>query len=118
MILKSTSLKDLQDFCEAQFKAAEGENANLLSADEVKRLTETRNKAQACVKEYEELAQNYQQLLKDYNEMIQHTSTAERTNEVEKPAGDAKPASTGFNAEKFAKEWFQEHAPKKSNGGN
>lgn len=111
MILKSASLKDLQDFCDAQFKAVEGENAKLLSADEVKRLTETRNKAQACVKEYDELAQNYQQLLKDYNEVIQHTSTAEKTKEVENPAGDAKPASTKFDAEKFTREWFQKHAP-------
>ena len=61
MVLKSASLKGLQDFCAEQFKLAEGENAKLLSADEVKRLTETRNRAEAAAKEYDELAQNYQQ---------------------------------------------------------
>ena len=112
MVLKSASLKSLQDFCEEQFKAAEGENAKLISADEVKRLTETRNRAEAAAKEYDELAQNYQQLLKDYNEAILHTGvSAEKTKEVENPAGDAKPASTTFDAEKFAKEWFAKNAP-------
>jgi len=43
--------------------------------------------------------------------MIQHTSTAERTKEVEEPAGDSKPASTKFDAEKFTREWFEKHAP-------
>lgn len=30
MVLKSASLKGLQDFCAEQFKLAEGENAKLL----------------------------------------------------------------------------------------
>ena len=112
MVLKSASLKSLQDFCAEQFKLAEGENAKLLSADEVKRLTETRNRAEAAAKEYDELAQNYQQLLKDYNEAILHTGvSAEKTKEVENPAGDAKPTSTTFDAEKFAMEWFKKNAP-------
>ena len=112
MVLQSASLKSLQDFCEEQFKAAEGENAKLLSADEVKRLSEVRNRAASASKEYDELARNYQQLLKDYNENILHTgTTAEKTKEVENPAGDAKPASTTFDAEKFAREWFAKNAP-------
>ena len=40
MVLQSASLKSLQDFCEEQFKAAEGENAKLLSADEAKLVIE------------------------------------------------------------------------------
>lgn len=112
MILQSTNLRSLQDFCEQQFKAAEGENAKLLSADEVKRLTETRNRIEAASKEYDELARNYQQLLKDYNEAILHTgTTAEKTKEVEEPAGDAKPANSTFDAEKFTKEWFEKNHP-------
>ena len=112
MVLQSTSLKNLQDFCDQQFKAAEGENAKLLSADEVKRLTETRNRAEAASKEYDELARNYQQLLKDYNEAILHTgTTAEKTKEVEEPAGDAKPANSTFDAAKFTEEWFKKNAP-------
>lgn len=113
MVLKSASLKGLQDFCEEQFKAAEGENGKLLSADEVKRLTETRNRAEQASKEYDELAQNYQQLLKDYNEMILHTGTsAERTKEVDNPAGNATPANAPFDAEKFAENWFKKNASK------
>lgn len=113
MVLKSASLQSLRDFCEEQFKAAEGENAKLLTADEVKRLTETRNRAEAASKEYDELAQNYQQLLKDYNDMILHTgATAERTKEVDNPAGDANPANASFDAEKFAENWFKENASK------
>ena len=112
MILQNASLKSLQDFCEEQFTAAEGENAKLLSADEVKRLTETRNRAEAASKEYDELARNYQQLLKDYNEVILHSAkTAEKTREVEEPAGDAKPANSTFDAEKFTTEWFKKNAP-------
>ena len=112
MVLKSASLKSLQDFCAEQFKLAEGENAKLLSADEVKRLTETRNRAEAASKEYDELARNYQQLLKDYNEAILHTgTTAEKTKEVEEPAGDAKPANYQFDDEKFTKEWFSKNHP-------
>ena len=113
MVLQSASLKSLQDFCEEQFKkAAEGENAKLLSADEVKRLTETRNRAEAASKEYDELARNYQQLLKDYNEAILHSATtAEKTKEVEEPAGDAKPANSTFDAEKFTTDWFKKNYP-------
>lgn len=112
MVLQSASLKSLQDFCDQQFKAAEGENAKLLSADEAKRLAETRNKIEAAQKEYEELASNYQQLLKDYNENILHTgTTAEKTKEVEEPAGDAKPANSTFDAAKFTEEWFKKNAP-------
>ena len=112
MVLQSASLKSLQDFCDQQFKAAEGENAKLLSADEVKRLTETRNKIEAASKEYDELARNYQQLLRDYNEAILHTgTTAEKTKEVEEPAGDAKPANSTFDAEQFATDWFKTNHP-------
>ena len=111
MVLQSASLKSLQDFCEEQFKAAEGENAKLLSADEVKRLTETRNRAEAASKEYDELARNYQQLLKDYNEMILHTGTTADKTEVEEPAGDAKPANSTFDAAKFTEEWFKKNHP-------
>lgn len=112
MVLQSASLKSLRDFCDEQFKAAEGENAKLLSADEVKRLTETKNKVDAASKEYDELARNYQQLLKDYNENILHTGvTAEKTKEVEEPAGDAKPANSTFDAEKFTTEWFNKNHP-------
>ena len=112
MVLQSSSLKSLRDFCDQQFKAAEGENAKLLSADEVKRLTETKNRVEAASKEYDELARNYQQLLKDYNENILHTgTTAEKTKEVEEPAGDAKPTNSIFDAEKFTEQWFKEHAP-------
>lgn len=113
MVLKSAKLKELQDFCAEQFRLAEGENAKLLSADEVKRLTETRNRAEAASKEYDELAQNYQQLLKDYNEAILHTgATADKTKEVTDPAGDATPANATFDAEKFAEEWFKNHPAK------
>lgn len=112
MVLQSTSLKSLREFCEEQFKSAEGENAKLLSADEVKRLTETKNRAEAASKEYDELARNYQQLLKDYNEAILHTgTTAEKTKEVEEPAGDAKPANSTFDAAKFAEDWFKTNHP-------
>lgn len=112
MVLQSVSLKSLQDFCEEQFKAAEGENAKLLSAEEAKRLAEVRNRAESASKEYDELAHNYQQLLKDYNEAILHTgSTAEKTKEVEEPAGDAKPTNSTFDAEKFTTEWFKKNAP-------
>ena len=112
MVLQSSSLKDLQNFCERQFKEAEGENAKLLSADEIKRLSEVRNRAEAASKEYDELARNYQQLLKDYNENILHTgTTAEKTKEVEEPAGDAKPANSTFDAAKFTEEWFKKNAP-------
>ena len=112
MVLQSASLKSLRDFCDEQFKAAEGENAKLLSADEVKRLTETKNRVDAASEEYNELARNYQQLLKDYNEAILHTgSTADKTKEVEEPAGDAKPANSTFDAEKFTTEWFKKNAP-------
>ena len=113
MVLQSSNLKDLRDFCDAQFKTAEGENAKLLSADEVKRLTEVRNRAESASKEYDELARNYQQLLKDYNEAILHSAaTAEKNTEVEEPAGDAKPAnSTTFDAEKFTTEWFKTNHP-------
>ena len=112
MVLQSASLKDLQNFCEEQFKAAEGENAKLLSADEVKRLTEVRNRAKSASEEYDELARNYQQLLKDYNEVILHAgSTADKTKEVEEPAGDAKPANSTFDPAKFTEEWFKKNAP-------
>ena len=112
MVLQSSSLKSLKDFCDQQFRAAEGENAKLLSADEVKNLTETRNKIGEASKEYDELARNYQQLLKDYNEAILHTgTTAEKTKEVEEPAGDAKPANSTFDAEKFTTEWFKTNHP-------
>ena len=112
MVLQSASLKDLQDFCESQFKTAEGENAKLLSADEVKRLSEVRNRAEAASKEYDELARNYQQLLKDYNEAILHSAaTAEKTKEVEEPAGDAKPTNSTFDAAKFTKDWFEKNHP-------
>lgn len=112
MILQSANLKSLRDFCDEQFKTAEGENAKLLSADEVKRLTETKNKVDAAQKEYDELARNYQQLLKDYNEAILHTgTTADKTKEVEEPAGDAKPANSTFDAAKFTEEWFKKNAP-------
>lgn len=112
MVLQSASLKSLQDFCEEQFKAAEGENAKLLSANEVKNLTEIRNRAESASKEYDELARNYQQLLKDYQENILHTgTTAEKTKEVEDPAGDAKPANSTFDAEKFTTEWFKANHP-------
>ena len=111
MILQSASLKSLQDFCEEQFKAAEGENAKLLTADEVKRLTETRNRAEAASKEYDELARNYQQLLKDYNEAILHTGTTAEKTEVDEPAGDAKPANSTFDAEKFTTDWFKKNYP-------
>lgn len=112
MVLQSVSLRSLQDFCEEQFKAAEGENAKLLSADEVKRLSEVRNRAKSASEEYDELARNYQQLLKDYNENILHTGcTADKTKEVEEPAGDAKPANSTFDAEKFTTEWFNKNHP-------
>ena len=112
MVLQSASLKNLRDFCDEQFKTAEGENSKLLSADEVKRLTEVRNRAESASKEYDELARNYQQLLKDYNEVILHSATtAEKTKEVEEPAGDAKPANSTFDAEKFTEEWFKKNAP-------
>ena len=78
----------------------------------MKRLTETLDRAKSASKEYNELAQNYQQLLKDYNEAILHTgTTAEKTKEVEEPAGDAKPANSTFDAEKFTTEWFKKNAP-------
>ena len=112
MVLQNASLKSLREFCEEQFKSAEGENAKLLSADEVKRLTETKNRVEAASKEYDELARNYQQLLKDYNENILHTGvTAEKTKEIDEPAGDAKPANSTFDPEKFTQEWFQKNAP-------
>lgn len=112
MVLQSVSLKSLRDFCDEQFKTAEGENAKLLSADEVKRLTETKNRVEAASKEYDELARNYQQLLKDYNEVILHSATtSEKTKEVEEPAGDAKPANSTFDAEKFTTEWFNKNHP-------
>lgn len=112
MVLQSSSLKSLRDFCDEQFKAAEGENAKLLSADEVKRLTETKNRVDAASEEYDELARNYQQLLKDYNEVILHSATtSEKTKEVEEPAGDAKPANSIFDAAKFTEEWFKKNHP-------
>ena len=113
MVLQSASLKSLQDFCEQQFKAAaEGENAKLLSADEVKRLTETRNRAEAASKEYDELARNYQQLLKDYNEAILHTgTTAEKTREVEESYGNAKHEKCTVDAGKYTTERFKKNAP-------
>lgn len=112
MVSQSINLKNLRDFCDEQFKLAEGENAKLLSADEVKRLTETKNRVEAASKEYDELARNYQQLLKDYNEIILHSATtAEKTKEVEEPAGDAKPANSTFDAAKFTEEWFKKNAP-------
>ena len=111
MVLQSASLKSLREFCDEQFKTAEGENAKLLSADEVKRLTETKNRVEAASKEYDELARNYQQLLKDYNEAILHTGTTAEKTEVEEPAGDAKPANSTFDAAKFTEEWFKKNAP-------
>ena len=111
MVLQSASLKSLQDFCEEQFKAAEGENAKLLSADEAKRLSEVRNRAESASKEYDELARNYQQLLKDYKEAILHSATTAEKTEVEEPAGDAKPANSTFDAEKFTTDWFKTNHP-------
>lgn len=108
MTLKSTSLKDLRDFCEAQFKAADGtEDAKLLTADEVKTLTEIKNKAESAQKEFDDLAKNYQDLLKDYTEAIRHTSTAEITPESTEPAGKA--TNDVFNPEEFARRWAEKN---------
>lgn len=111
MIMKSAKLQELQDFCNKQFDSAQGENATLLSADEVKRLTQTRDIANQCVDEYNELAKNYQELLKDYREAIKHTSTPVKTEEVNEPAGKVREEK--FDMKKFKEDFLAKHKEEK-----
>lgn len=113
MTIKSTSLKDLRDFCDAQFKSADTEGAELLSATEVKTLTEIKNKAESAQKEFDDLAKNYQELLKDYQEAIQHTSNAVKAPETDEPAGPAK--TDVFDPDQFARRWAEKNKFNKEN---
>lgn len=107
MYMKAMKLNELQNFCNEQFKLAEGEDAKLLSADEVKRITNVRNIANDAVKEYDELVKNYQDLLKDYQELVKHSGSPDKTPEVENPAGSLKSGELDIN--EFKKEFLKHY---------